>query len=167
MNCKCSIAKRMEQTSRRYFVVEVHPASQHNEHEPYLLKELDLYHAILDAVEELHGEYGVAAIKSGFQAKYCNEITRVAIIRARHGPHRLVGSSLNLVTTIGKRPIMLQTLYIGATIVKCYHFLKKHQQQTLNRLVSKYRNNPKKKEEFEKAMTEIKHLDAMELRVEK
>lgn len=58
-----------------------------------------------------------------FLVKYCNEYTRVAVVRARHGPHRLVASCLPLVTQLEQIPVSLKTLYTGATLMQCNKFL--------------------------------------------
>jgi hypothetical protein len=55
--------------------------------------------------------------------KYCNVYTRVAVVRARHGPHRLVASCLPLVTQLEQIPVSLKTLYTGATLMQCNKFL--------------------------------------------
>lgn len=87
-----------------------------------------MYEAILQKVQQMHGDYGVAAIRSGFTAKYCNENTRIALIRIRHGPHLIVTSCLPLITRIDDTNIDINTLYTGATIRQCYRFLLKYQQ---------------------------------------
>ncbi|KAL1141013.1 hypothetical protein AAG570_000939, partial [Ranatra chinensis] len=86
----------------------------------FKLKSALLRDAITSAVEELHGDYGVSAVRGGFTARYCNEVTRVAIIRARHGPHQLITSSLPYIVLIGNCAVTLRTLYVGATLQQCY-----------------------------------------------
>ena len=56
--------------------------------------------------------------------KYYNENTRTAIIRCRHGPHRLLASSIPFLSNVGKRKMQLHGIYTGATMVKCFKFLK-------------------------------------------
>lgn len=97
------------------------------------LKPSSLYDAILRKVEQLHGDFGASAIKSGFVAKYCNRSTKVAIVRVRHGPHRLVTSCLPLIDAIDGKSAHLDTLYTGATIRQCFKFILRHQQAKVDR----------------------------------
>jgi RNase P/RNase MRP subunit POP5 len=57
-------------------------------------------------------------------AKYCNKWTRVAVVRVRHGAHRLVASCLPLLQHVEKQSVIVRTLYIGATLQQCYRFIQ-------------------------------------------
>ena len=153
----------------------------------------------------IHGDFGTASIRPGFtgrlgsligdctclsekesciyffSAKYCNELTRIAIIRVRHGPHQLVSSILPLITSIGKYKVTLRTLYVGATLKNCYKriivsilpvtyfiflrvsfltfrlHLQKHQKTELAKMVRTLKD-PSAKPELEKKMLEIKDV---------
>lgn len=93
----------------------------------------------------MHGDFGVAAVKSGFLTKYCNENTRIAIIRSRHGPHKFVTSSLPFVTKIGKLDVRLNTLHVGATLKNSYQFIQKHQRSYLDSMWSKLKTDEERK----------------------
>jgi ribonuclease P/MRP protein subunit POP5 len=108
----------------RYFVFEISTTDGHSPLEPLALNVKDIFYAILDATQEIHGEFGAAAVRNGLDVKYCNEYTRIGLVRSRHGPHRLVGSSLPFVSKIGKRSVKLYGIYTGATMVKCFKFLQ-------------------------------------------
>lgn len=96
-------------------------------------------------MQQLHGDYGVAAIKSGFITKYCNEHTHIAIVRVRHGPHRFVTSSLPFITKIGKLDAKLNTLHIGATLKHCFKFIQKYQRAYLDNMWSKLKTDEERK----------------------
>ena len=57
-------------------------------------------------------------------AKYCNEWTRVAVVRVRHGAHRLVASCLPLLQQVDQHTVTVTTLYTGATLRQCYKFIQ-------------------------------------------
>lgn len=57
-------------------------------------------------------------------AKYCNQWTRVAVVRARHGAHRLVACCLPLLQQVEQRTVTVTTLYTGATLRQCYKFIQ-------------------------------------------
>lgn len=59
-----------------------------------------LYDCINKNVQKHYGDFGVAAISSGIKVKYCNDKTKIAIFRIRHGPHRFVTSILPLITVV-------------------------------------------------------------------
>ncbi|XP_046402272.1 ribonuclease P/MRP protein subunit POP5 [Ischnura elegans] len=90
-----------------------------------------LYHSLINKVQQLHGDFGTAAIKVGFSAKYFNEPTKMAIIRVRHGPHRFILSSLPFVNEIDRHKVVINTLYVGATLLHCNKFLQKYQRRKL------------------------------------
>lgn len=99
------------------------------EHISCKFTDMSLYEAVMNKVQQLYGDFGVAAIRAGFSTKYCNEHTKVAVIRVRRGPHKFVASCLPCITTIDKRPVTVNTLYIGASIKQCFLFLKSYQQR--------------------------------------
>lgn len=139
--------------SFRYIAVEVNPLGVCGS-KPYTLNPRDLYKSVIDTVQTLHGDFGVAAISAGFAgrlittntsvlflfvellftlthskysyflAKYCNEVTRIALIRSRHGPHRILASTLPCVTHVGQKPATLRTIFTGATLKHCFLFLQ-------------------------------------------
>ncbi len=108
----------------RYFLCEIQPNEGSASVNPLDLQESDLFYAVMQATEQMHGEFGAAAIRSGINVKYCNKYTRITMIRVRHGPHRLVGSSLPFITKVGNQAVTFHGIYTGATIVKCFAFLK-------------------------------------------
>jgi hypothetical protein len=57
-------------------------------------------------------------------AKYCNKWTRVAVVRVRHGAHRLVASCLPLLQYVEKQNVVVRTLHTGATLRQCYRFIQ-------------------------------------------
>ena len=79
-----------------------------------------LAQAIKDIVENVHGDFGRASITTGLRTIYCNKETRLAMIQCRHGPHRLVGSSLPFLTKIKDEKVVPRLLYTGATIKNCH-----------------------------------------------
>lgn len=92
-------------------------------------KDFSLCEAITEKVQQLYGDFGVGAIRAGFSTKYCNEHTKVAVIRVRRGPHKFVASTLPCIKIIDKRPVIVNTLYVGASIRQCFLFLKSYQQR--------------------------------------
>lgn len=95
------------------------------------LKPFSFHNAISNKVQQMHGDFGSAAIKAGFTTKYCNEKTKIALIKVRHGPHRIVASSLPFVDQIEGKNIFLRTLYLGATLKQCFKFLQMYQRKRL------------------------------------
>ena len=75
--------------------------------------------AVKDIVEQIHGDFGRASITTGLRTIYCNPETRLAMIQCRHGPHRLVGSSLPFLTKINDERVLPRLIYTGATIKNC------------------------------------------------
>lgn len=59
-----------------------------------------IYHCVLKLVQKHWGDLGEAAVRSGLKCKYCNDQTRIAIIRIRHRPHRFVTSVLPLASVV-------------------------------------------------------------------
>ncbi|KAK9497040.1 hypothetical protein O3M35_012830 [Rhynocoris fuscipes] len=113
------------------------------------LSSKDLYHKIYGTVSRLHGDYGIASIRNGFSASYCNEITKIAILRVRHGPHKFVTSVLPVINNIGDVPVIINTLYVGATLHQCYKFILSHQKKSLIELLPNIPDEDKSKFENE------------------
>lgn len=65
-----------------------------------------LYSSITKSVQKYYGDFGAASIRFGLKCKYCNDQTRIAIIRVKHKIHRFVNSILPLTSIVSEaRPI--------------------------------------------------------------
>ena len=109
------------------------------------MKSKYFYDIIIEKIQQLHGDFGVAAVKTGFVAKYCNENTRIAILRSRHGPHKFVTSALPFITKIGKLDINLKTLHVGATMKHSFKFIQKYQKSYLDSMWAKLKTDEERK----------------------
>ncbi|XP_045474428.1 ribonuclease P/MRP protein subunit POP5 [Harmonia axyridis] len=147
----------MVRHKNRYFIIKI-KATDVPKDAPLNLHPANLYGAITGAIQHLHGDFGVACSRSGFIVKYCNALTRIGIVRCRHGPHKLVGSAMNFVGNIGPYKAHIVTLYIGATLRHCFQFIKKYQEQKLE----KYCANLKTEEEKAALKKMLLNMDSVE-----
>ena len=113
----------MVRYKNRYYVAEIEVKDQ-PPHIPMLFNNNQLRNSILRKIQEIHGDFGVGAVLSGYRVKYCNPYTKVVIIRARHGPHKFVGTVLPLIKKIDDTQIQFHILHLGATMVKCFKFIR-------------------------------------------
>lgn len=134
----------MVRFKNRYLVLEITPHGK--EDKPLTLKSTALSQAVQQKVQELYGDFGVAAIKDGFNAKYCNTHTRIAVIRSRHGPHKFLLHAVPLINDMAGRFVATRILYVGATMKHCFVFIKKHQERKLEQMWSKLRTETERKE---------------------
>lgn len=88
------------------------------------LKSNAVHEAIQKKVSETFGDYGLAAIKAGFSAKYINEQTRIVMMKIRHGPHQFLLKAIPLINDIGNKLVSTKILYVGATMKHCFAFIK-------------------------------------------
>lgn len=61
-----------------------------------------LYSSITKSVQKYYGDFGAASIRFGLKCKYCNDQTRIAIIRVKHKIHRFVNSILPMTSIVSK-----------------------------------------------------------------
>jgi len=154
----------MVRFKKRYFVVEferAHHISQSKDYfdiEPLDSKDIDIAEAVKNKVQELHGDFGRAAISVGFKVIYANQTTRLVIIRCRHGPHRLVASALPFVTKIRKENVVGRLLYTGATIKHCHMYMVKRQTRHLE-LANKWLKNKVDQDKLAEKIMEIRQID--------
>nr|SVE75476.1 EOG090X0GYO [Daphnia dolichocephala] len=139
----------MVRFKNRYFTTEIIPLDGNRIGKSLDIKAYDIVRSVLAVTEQIHGEFGAASIKNGLDVKYCNESTQVAIIRCRHGPHRLLASSLPFLSNIGQRKVQIQSMYTGATLVKCFIFLKKFHQEKIEEALKGCRTEAEKKKVLE------------------
>lgn len=97
---------------------------------------------LLQIVGKIHGDFGSAAIASGFSVKYCNEYTRVALVRVRSGPHKLLASAIPFLNSFDKKKVTVNLLYTGATIKHCVEFIKRYQRRKIETELVEFRNKP-------------------------
>ncbi|XP_047115813.1 ribonuclease P/MRP protein subunit POP5 [Schistocerca piceifrons] len=148
----------MVRFKNRYFAVEVNPTGKQQK-APFYLNSYALQASILKKVEQLHGDFGIAAVQAGFTAKYCNKWTRIAMIRTRHGPHRLVASTLPMMNDVSGHQITLHTLYVGATLQQCYRFVRRYQQRQLIKIWSVLKTD-EERHAMETAVMDLKPLES-------
>ncbi|XP_034231011.1 ribonuclease P/MRP protein subunit POP5 [Thrips palmi] len=147
----------MVRFKNRYIAVEVNPLGVSGT-KSYALSQKDLHLSVVSAVQTLHGDFGVAAISNGFTTKYCNEVTRIALIRVRHGPHRILASTLPCVTHVGHKPATMRTIFIGATLKKCFLFLQRYQRSALDKMWAMQRTDAER-QALEAAVMDLTALD--------
>lgn len=129
----------------RYTTIEI-ASPMVPENKPLNLKQSILHETVINKIQQLHGDFGVASVRTGFLTKYCNENTRIAILRTRHGPHKFVVSSLPFITKIGKLDVQLRTLHVGATLKHTFRFIQRHQQMYLDKMWSTLKNDEERKQ---------------------
>ncbi|CAG9763382.1 unnamed protein product [Ceutorhynchus assimilis] len=137
----------MVRLKNRYIVIEVNPRDQ-NETDtlhPFKLSQTALNQTVQGKVDQLHGDFGAAAILAGFSAKYVNPYTRIGIIRCRSGPHKLITSTIPFITQVDSCQVSVNILYVGATIKKCFNFVKLHQQRKSDEYCIKLESDEAKK----------------------
>ncbi|XP_012055302.1 PREDICTED: uncharacterized protein LOC105618370 [Atta cephalotes] len=134
----------MVRFKNRYVVFTIKPHNDSDDKQA-AWKNTHVSNAIKLKVQQLYGDVGVAAIKDGFDAKYCNVQTKIAIIRLRHGPHKYALHAIPLINDVGGRLVKTEILYIGATLKHCFLFIRKHQEKKLEQLWSKLPTETEKK----------------------
>ncbi|EGI67165.1 PREDICTED: uncharacterized protein LOC105144519 [Acromyrmex echinatior] len=134
----------MVRFKNRYIVFTIKPHNDSDDKQA-AWKNTHVSNAIKLKVQQLYGDVGVAAIKDGFDAKYCNIQTKIAIIRLRHGPHKYALHAIPLINDVGGRLVKTKILYIGATLKHCFLFIRKHQEKKLEQLWSKLPTEAEKK----------------------
>lgn len=112
--------------------MNLHPASIHR--------------ALTKAINELYGDFGEAATRTGLVAKYCNPATKIGIIRCRRGPHELLASAIPYVRFVGQHRAFISTLYMGATMRHCFKFILDYQQTKLEEYCMTVKSEEEKKE---------------------
>lgn len=126
----------------RYIVFEINPENTIKNFESFEVPAEAIYYAINNKVQQLHGDFGAAAIRNGFVGKYCNSKLRLALIRVRHGPHRFILSALPFIDKLNGKSIVINSLYVGATMNHCFKFLINYQKQEINKQLISLEGTP-------------------------
>ncbi|XP_076233814.1 POP5 ribonuclease P/MRP subunit isoform X1 [Calliopsis andreniformis] len=133
----------MVRFKNRYIAFEITLGDKSDK--PFPLKITALHVAIQQKIQQLYGDFGVAAIKAGFTAKYCNVHTKIALVKTRHGPHKFLLGSIPFITDIAGRLVSAKVLYVGATLKHCFLFIKKYQQKRLEQTWNSLRTDMERK----------------------
>ncbi|XP_035225972.1 uncharacterized protein LOC118198415 [Stegodyphus dumicola] len=128
----------MVRVKYRYILAEI-LTEQYKNKLKLPLKEYDLKQAILAAVEQNHGDYGLACIHAGFSIKVYNPATRILILRVRRCAVLVLSTTLPLITTAGKIQLAFRTLRLTGTIRSAFKFLIDFDKKKLMELVSKHK----------------------------
>ncbi|XP_031779613.1 uncharacterized protein LOC100680529 [Nasonia vitripennis] len=141
----------MVRYKNRYITIQVSSKKEKFANKPLNLKPQAVHEAIQKKVLEMYGDYGIAAIKAGFSAKYCNAHTRIALIKIRHGPHMFLLKALPKINDVGGNHVNVKIMYIGATMKHCFIFIKNYQREKLQSMWKEMKNDNERKE-LEKAL---------------
>ncbi|KAH8339813.1 hypothetical protein KR074_011157, partial [Drosophila pseudoananassae] len=134
---------------KRYIAVQIVPHTPTN---TLRLNDYTLSKCLLQNIEKYYGVYGLGMIENGFRVKYCNDRTKIAIIRCLHRGQKFVSSVLPLITLIGDVRAKFRTLYIGATIIQCNKFIIKHQKQFLDKAMGQLTSAKERQDLFKGVM---------------
>lgn len=93
LSFKCSLQNFLS----RYVVVKIIPK---NAIQGSFLSDSIIYSSIMKSVAKYYGDLGAASVQFGLKCKYCNDQTRIAIIRVKHKIHRFVTSILPLISVV-------------------------------------------------------------------
>ncbi|EEC07666.1 ribonuclease P/MRP protein subunit POP5, putative [Ixodes scapularis] len=131
----------MVRLKHRYILVEILWKDWQNPSIHQLpVAEEDIYGSVRNAIQYLHGEFGVGVTRFHLTIKFFNPYTRVFLLRTRRGAHTLTLSALPFVTKIKDDAATLRVLKLAGTIRSCLKFLKKYDcavmLDVLNRAVS-------------------------------
>ncbi|XP_055318002.1 uncharacterized protein LOC129576661 [Sitodiplosis mosellana] len=123
----------MVRVKYRYVVVKVEPQTAIAGSISF--SDSALYSSITKSVLKYYGDLGAASIRFGLKCKYCNDRTRIAIVRVKHRIHRFVTSILPLTSVLGEHIVKYRILYNGATIMQCNKFIVEYQKKYLDQQV--------------------------------
>lgn len=87
-----------------YIVVQVVPKDTQTK--VLYLKEQVLAKCLLSHVQKYYGIYGVGLLEHGFRVKYCNERTKIAMLRCSHHSYRFVTSILPFITRVSAEKLV-------------------------------------------------------------
>ncbi|XP_043498743.1 ribonuclease P/MRP protein subunit POP5 [Polistes fuscatus] len=132
----------MVRFKHRYFAVEIEIMNNKNKS----LKPTALLNAIKKKIQQLYGDYGLAAASIGLLTKYYNSSTKIAFVRTRHGPHRFILNALPLITEIDHQTAKVNIIYIGATIKHCFLNVRRYQQKKLEEVWGTLKTDHQRKE---------------------
>ncbi|KAM8710434.1 hypothetical protein ACLKA7_017107 [Drosophila subpalustris] len=139
----------MVRIKNRYIAVQIVPEKSM---QTLRLSDHTLSKCLLQNVEKYYGVYGLGVLEHGFRVKYCNERTKIAVIRCLHRGQRYVSSILPLITLIGDVRAKFRTLYVGATVIQCNKFIIKHQRQFLDRIMGQTASAKERQDLFKRVM---------------
>lgn len=107
----------MVRVKRRYLTIEIVPEDgKYKKNEPFQLNEHQLMGVLKDAIQDLHGDYGVGCVqKSLYVKKFCSE-TRIGVITVQRGPHVFLTSSIPFIKTIKQIECKIKLIYFSGTL---------------------------------------------------
>lgn len=116
----------MVRVKRRHSTIVIIPNdSSVHDLAPIALEEREIVQALKNAIQSLHGDYGLGTcLRSLAVKKYCPS-TRTAVVSTQRGPHILLLTSLPLVRKIGKHECTLRLARLSGTLRSSYKSIMK------------------------------------------
>lgn len=146
----------MVRVKYRYIVSEI-VTDKHKHLIKLPVKEKDIKHTVLNMVNEVHGDYGVACILAGFSIKMFNPVTRILIFRVRRQYHSILSTTLPLITSVGKIKLIMRTLKLSGTIRCASKFIIAHDNAVLTNMVHQLQIAPNMEKELKELLENCHH----------
>ncbi|GFS65809.1 hypothetical protein TNIN_5891 [Trichonephila inaurata madagascariensis] len=127
----------MVRVKHRYILCEI-VTETHRHFAKLPFVEKTLKEAIIDSVEELHGDFGLASILPGFAVKMFNRSTRMFILRVHRKFQSVLSTSLPIITSVENVKLAIKTLHLSGTIRCAYKFLVNYDKEKLCELRQNY-----------------------------
>jgi len=104
----------MVRQKRRYLLVEILPSGITNV--AFQFTDTEIYHAILDQVARMHGDYGVGSILTSFHVKVNDQANNTVVIKVAPESCQVVTSSIPFVIALRASKCVLRVLFEGSTM---------------------------------------------------
>ncbi|XP_029212568.2 ribonuclease P/MRP protein subunit POP5-like [Acropora millepora] len=118
----------MVRYKRRYLMVEI---SFQDKKVGESINENSIYAKVKEAVQEFHGDYGVACLARYLKVKYVNPITGMVFIGCSRDYYRMLWSAITFIRNLSGRLCTFQVLHVGGTLRSCQRFLIRHNRNKL------------------------------------
>ncbi|KAI6172945.1 hypothetical protein M3Y98_01029300 [Aphelenchoides besseyi] len=154
--------EKMVKLKHRYLLVEVMFGATGNSSTS--CSDTEIFHAIMNKVALLHGDYGWAAVRSSFQVKVCDAGMCVTILRVAAGAVDTITSTLPFVLSIGSSDAILRLLHEGSSMRTVEKHLITH---NLRAMYAQLRRNPTpvEKSALRKAISRVTGTNVAHLRL--
>ena len=110
----------MVRVKRRYFTLQINTDNPKTE---LLFSERDLVMALREAVQGIHGDFGLGSLIKSLTVKRLSTQTRTALVGCQRGSHELLSTSIPFVRKIKQTECSLQVVYLSGTIRSSLKFL--------------------------------------------
>lgn len=132
----------MPPVKRRYLLFKIDPLLRDGKLSN--ISEGEIVNTLKEAVQRLHGDFGLASILLNFYSKKYDNVTRTGVLVAKRESYKFLLTTLPLVRSINGKDVSISVLKVAGTLRGCLRSLQGYH----GKMIYQYKKSVRERKRF-------------------